>query len=76
MDIMMRTMFGRFGVDHKACISIVDEQHINDLEELRVLKDTKVTNICKVVQRPGGMLEAVGTRPAAPDHGEICQPQG
>ena len=70
MDIMMRAMFGRLGVDHNTCISIIDEHHINNLDELQVLKDTEVTNLCKVVRRPGGMLEAVGVRPELPDYGE------
>jgi hypothetical protein len=49
MDIMMRAMFGPLGVEHNACVSIVEEQDINSLEDLRLLKDTEVTNLCKVV---------------------------
>ncbi len=70
MDIMMTAMFGQLGVENNACVSIVVEQDINSLEELRALKDTKVTYLCKVVRRPGGRLAAVGIRPTIPDHGE------
>jgi hypothetical protein len=67
----MRDMFGRLGVGHNACISIVDEQDIDSLEELQVLKDSEVTNLCKVVRRPGGMVDGPAGRPAVPDHGEM-----
>ena len=66
----MRAMFGRLGVEHNACVSIVEEQDINNLEDLWLLKDNEVTHLCKVVQRPGGMIAAVGNAPALPDHGE------
>ena len=49
MDIMMRAMFGKLGVEHNTCVSIVEEQDINNLEDLWLLKDTEVTNLCKVV---------------------------
>jgi hypothetical protein len=71
MANFMRDMFRGLGVSDNACISMVDEQGIDDLDELRVLKDSEVTNLCKVVRRPGGMLEPVGGRPSLPDHGEM-----
>ena len=71
MAAVMRLMFGRLGVANLARQSIVDEQGIDSLEELRVLKDSEVSNICKVVRCPGGMIHAAGGRPAVPDHGEM-----
>ena len=52
----MRQVFTRLGFTQEAATSIVDVQGIDSLEELRILSDSDVENLCKVVRRPGGTL--------------------
>jgi len=56
----MRQVFTRLGFTQEAATSIVDVQGIDSLEELRILSDSDVENLCKVVRRPGGTLIAGG----------------
>lgn len=52
----MRTMFERLGFTANAATLIVDTQGIDSLDELRLLKDSEVEGLCKVLRRPGGMV--------------------
>ena len=36
---------------------MIDDQGMDDLEELALLTDTEVENLCKVVRRPGGTID-------------------
>jgi hypothetical protein len=52
----MRTAFTRIGFSNEAAAAIVNREGIDDPEELALLTDTDVINLCKVVRRPGGTL--------------------
>jgi hypothetical protein len=50
----MRALFGRLRFTLEAQRVIVAEQTIDTLGELTLLDDDECSNLCKVVQRPGG----------------------
>jgi len=52
----MRQVFQRLGFSQQAATAVVDDQGINSLDELRILKDDEITNLCKVIRRPGGQI--------------------
>jgi hypothetical protein len=54
MDATMRALFGRLRFTVEAQRVIVAEQMIDTLGELTLLNDDKCSNLCKVVQQPGG----------------------
>ena len=62
----MRAAFVRLGCTEAAATAIVDAQGIDDMEELRILKDDEVVNLCKVVRRPGGTIVVDGGDVPAP----------
>jgi hypothetical protein len=50
----MRTMFNRIGFTVAASQEvIVDEQGMNTLDEIKLLTDNEIENLCKVIRRPG-----------------------
>ena len=55
-SVAMRSALVRLGCSNEAATAIVDDQGIDDLDELRVLKDDEIGNLCKVVRRPGGTM--------------------
>jgi hypothetical protein len=50
----MRTMFVRIGFTNVAAQVIVDEQGMDTLDEIQLLTDDEIENLCKVIRRPGG----------------------
>jgi hypothetical protein len=57
MDLAaMRQLFQCMGYSQVAVTAVVDKQGINSLGELRILKDMEITNLCKVIHRPGGQI--------------------
>ena len=52
----MRTMFVRIGFTNVAAQVIVDEQGMDTLDEIQLLTDDEIENLCKVIRRPGGMV--------------------
>ena len=52
--IQMRGALTRLGFSNDAASDIVDNQGIDSIEELRLLTDSEVEILCKVVRRPGG----------------------
>ena len=60
----MRTMFHRIGFTVAASQVIVDDQGMDSLEEIRLLSDDEVENLCKVIRRFGGTIP--GPAPDAP----------
>jgi hypothetical protein len=50
----LRAMLLRIGLDHGANDNIVDVQGIDTIKELGFLGDEDISNLCKVVRRPGG----------------------
>ena len=53
--VAMRSALERLGFTAQAASAITDAQGIDSLDELRVLDDSKVENLCKVVRHPGGV---------------------
>jgi hypothetical protein len=49
----MRTMFVCIGFTFAAAQVIVEEQGMDALEEIQLLTDGKIENLCKVIRRPG-----------------------
>jgi hypothetical protein len=52
----MRQLFQRMGYSQVAVTVIVGKQGINSLDELHILKDEEITNLCKVICHPGGQI--------------------
>lgn len=52
----MRTAMQRLGCTLAAAQAIVNDQGIDSLVELKVLKDNDVATLCKVIRRPGGTI--------------------
>ena len=52
----MRGAFTRIRFSVEAAARIVDDQQIDSLEELRLLTDNEVENLCKTIRRPGGTV--------------------
>jgi hypothetical protein len=59
----MRMMFNRIGFTLAASQVIVDDQGMDTLEEIRLLSDDVIENLCKVIRRPGGTIP--GPNPGA-----------
>jgi hypothetical protein len=62
----MRTMFNRIGFTIAASQIIVDEQGLDSLDEIWLLTDDKIENLCKVIRCPGGQIP--GPNPGNPHH--------
>jgi hypothetical protein len=57
MDLAaMRQLFQHMGYSQVAATAIVDKQGIDSLDELHILKDEEITNVCKVIHHPGGQI--------------------
>jgi hypothetical protein len=55
MDLTaMHQLFQCMGYSQAAVAAIVDKQGINLLDELHILKDEEIMNLCKVIHHPGG----------------------
>ena len=52
--VAIRDALQRMGFSANAALAVTNEQGIDDMDELGVLTDTEVENLCKVVRRPGG----------------------
>lgn len=44
------------GLSQSAATYITDEQDMTNLEEFRILTDSEVESLCKVIRRPGGTI--------------------
>jgi hypothetical protein len=70
----LRQAYVRLGFTVAAATSIIADQGIDSLEELQVLRDSDISNLCKVVRRPGGTIAnpqagAPGQNPEIPNPG-------
>ena len=63
----VRTVLVRIGFLESAALVITKEQGINSLEEIRLLSDDEISNLSKLLRRPGGV--APGVVPAVPNPG-------
>ena len=52
---MLRSAYGRIGFSAEAALVITDTQGIDNMEELNILTDGEIENLCKVIRRPGGI---------------------
>ncbi len=56
--VALRTALTRLGFTNDAAVYITGTQGFDNLDEFKLLDDDEVTNLCKVVRRPGGTLPA------------------
>jgi hypothetical protein len=68
----IRAALGRLGFSAAASTFIVDNQGMDTLDEFKILKDTEVEDLCKVVRRPGGTIP--NPNPAVGQPQEIPNP--
>ena len=61
--VAIRDALQRMGFSANATLAVTNEQGIKDMDELGVLTDTEVENLCKVVRRPDGADAAGVTNP-------------
>jgi ribosomal protein S13 len=52
----VRTALVRIGFLDAAAQAITDEQGIDSLEEIRLLSDDEISNLAKLICRPGGVI--------------------
>ena len=53
--VALWSAYGRIGFSDEASLLITDVQGINSMEELEILTDGEIENLCKVIRRPGGI---------------------
>ena len=53
--VALRSAYGRIGFSAEAALVITDTQGIDNMEELEILTDGEIENLCKVIRRPGGI---------------------
>ena len=56
MNTQMRTAISRLGFTAMAATAMVDKQGIDNIDELRRLKDNNVDKLCKTIRCPGGTI--------------------
>ena len=65
-NAVMRAAMTRIGFTETAAQALVEEQGIDNLEEVKLLTDDDIENLCKVIRRPGGNLPPLaGALPGA-----------
>ena len=52
----MRQFYQRCGFNSDASNAMEDAQSIDSLDEVRLLKDSEIENLCKVIRRPEGAI--------------------
>ena len=72
--ISIRAMLQRVGFSAAAATYITDNQGLDTLDEMKILTDTEVENLCKVIRRPGGVIPnpaagQAGVPAEVPNHG-------
>ena len=65
----MRAAYARLGFENDAATMITDDQELDSVEELQILTDAEVENLCKVLRRPGGTI----SNPNAANQGQPAQ---
>ena len=53
--VALRSAYGRIGFSAESALVITDTQGIDNMEELEILTDGEIENLCKVIRRPGGI---------------------
>ena len=70
--VAMRAAYVRLGFTQEAALLITDDQGLIELEEIRLMTDPEVVNLCKVLRRPGGTMmvpNAAGVNVQVPNPG-------
>ena len=65
----MRAAYVRLRFTQDAAVRLYDAQQIETIEDIRVLRDSDIENLCKVLRRPGGTIPAGAAGAVAPDPG-------
>ena len=65
----MRQAFIRLGCSQQAAQAVVDDQGIDSINELKILTDEEVENLCKAARRPGGQAAS----PSAGQEGQQAE---
>ena len=65
-NVAMRSAFQRLGFSIEAATRITDTQGIDSVEELQLLTDSDVENLCKALKRPGGTIQVAGANQPDP----------
>ena len=55
LGVALRSAYVRIGFSAEASLVITYTQGIDCMEELDILTDEEIVNICKVIRRPGGI---------------------
>ena len=64
--VAMRAAFTRIGFSVPAAVFITDQQGLTTVSQLVDLRDEAVSNLCKAVRRPGGVVAGGGVNPGQP----------
>ena len=51
----LRSTYERIGFYTEAAVVITDTQSIDSMEELEIITDGEIENMCKIIRRPGGI---------------------
>ena len=54
--VALRAALARLGFSAASCTFITDSQGLDSLDELKLLTDSEIESLCKVVRRPGGTM--------------------
>lgn len=52
----IRTALQRLGFTQEAAVHITNVQNLTDLDEFKILTDSEVESLCRVVRKPGGTI--------------------
>ena len=52
----MRQLYQRLGFDEAAANTIINQQNVATLEDIRDLDESRYSNLCKNLRRPGGTI--------------------
>jgi hypothetical protein len=55
----VRTALVRIGFVEAAALALTEEQGLDSLDEIRILTDDDIANLCKLLRRPGGVVQGV-----------------
>jgi hypothetical protein len=64
--VALRAAFVRLGFTAPAAIALVDEQGLDSLDEIRRLDDSGVSELCKTIRCPGGIIVVADAQAANP----------
>jgi hypothetical protein len=55
----VRTALVRIRFVEAAALALTEEQGLDSLDEIRILSDDDIANLCKLLRRPGGVVQGV-----------------